>query len=245
MTCLLLRFAVFPYTANQVSFLVFRMAPSPRRSSSPLALDRAALLRFLQHCIIESYAPRTAVFQPGDPGNLLLFIVKGRATIVAESPDGQELALNHVVEDEFVGEAGLFVPVAIRSVYLKTVTQCDVASIECNRLLELMQNELAADAAKIMHALGIQLARRLMETSRKASGLAFLDVSARIWRALEDLTHEPGAMTHPKGVQIKTSRQDLARTVGCSREMAGRVIKQLTDENKMEAHGKTMVIFRH
>lgn len=215
-----------------------------RRPSSPLALDQPALKRFLAHCKVSHYPARAVVFQPGDPGNQLLFIIKGRLNILAMDEGGHELALNRVNAGDFVGEAGLFIPVAQRSVYLRTVDPSDIASVECETLTELMQDTLAPDAAKIMHSLGVQLARRVMETSRKASSLALLDVSGRIWRALEDLTHEPGAMTHPKGIQIKTSRQELAKMVGCSREMAGRVIKQLSVEGRMEAHGKTMVIYR-
>lgn len=216
-----------------------------RRSSSPLALDEPALERFLSHCTVDHYPARAVVFQPGDPGNYLLFVMKGRLNILVMEEDGHELALNRVNAGDFVGEAGLFVPVAPRGVFLRTLDPSDIASIRCEDLLELMQGELAPDAAKIMHSLGVQLARRLMETSRKASSLALLDVSARIWRALEDLTHEPGAMTHPKGIQIKTSRQELAKQVSCSREMAGRVIKQLCKDGMMEAHGKTMVIYRN
>lgn len=220
------------------------IAAFSRKPSSPLALDDAGLKRFLDVCHIQRYPARASVFSPGDPGNQLLFVIRGRLNIIAMGDDGQELVLNHVNAGDFVGEAGLFVPVALRSVYLKTLEPCEMASIECEALIALMQGPLAPDAAKIMHSLGVQLAKRVMETSRKASSLAFFDVSARIWRALDDLTHEPGAMTHPQGIQIKTSRQDLARIVGCSREMAGRVIKRLSDEGKMEAHGKTMVIYK-
>jgi CRP/FNR family cyclic AMP-dependent transcriptional regulator len=38
------------------------------------------------------------------------------------------------------------------------------------------------------------------------------------------------------------SRQDLARLVGCSREMAGRVLKNLEDEGVLRATGKTVVM---
>ena len=50
-------------------------------------------------------------------------------------------------------------------------------------------------------------------------------------------------MTHPKGTQIRVSRQEISRIVGCSREMVGRVLKQLEAEGRIAAAGKTMVIF--
>jgi CRP/FNR family cyclic AMP-dependent transcriptional regulator len=87
------------------------------------------------------------------------------------------------------------------------------------------------------------LSKRLLDTSRKASRLAFLDVTGRIVRTLNDLCQEPDALSHPQGMQIRVSRQELARIVGCSREMAGRVLKQLQIDGKLHARGKTVVVF--
>ena len=62
------------------------------------------------------------------------------------------------------------------------------------------------------------------------SDLAFVDVSGRIAHTLLDLCKEPDAMTHPDGMQIKITRQEIGRIVGCSREMAGRVLKTLEEQ---------------
>jgi CRP/FNR family cyclic AMP-dependent transcriptional regulator len=43
-------------------------------------------------------------------------------------------------------------------------------------------------------------------------------------------------------MQIKVSRQELSRRVGCSREMAGRVLKVLEDQGLVRASGKTIVV---
>src|SRR5258708_11244310 len=58
-----------------------------------------------------------------------------------------------------------------------------------------------------------------------------------------DLCGEPDEMTHPEGMQIKVSRQELSRLVGCSREMAGRVLKVLEEQGLLRATGKTIVVF--
>jgi CRP/FNR family cyclic AMP-dependent transcriptional regulator len=49
-------------------------------------------------------------------------------------------------------------------------------------------------------------------------------------------------MTHPDGMQIKVTRQELGKIVGCSREMAGRVLKNLEEEGLVAVSGKTMVV---
>jgi len=44
-------------------------------------------------------------------------------------------------------------------------------------------------------------------------------------------------------MQIRITRQEIARIVGCSREMVGRVLKELEDRGLIHARGKTMVIY--
>jgi len=75
------------------------------------------------------------------------------------------------------------------------------------------------------------------------SDLAFLDVTGRVARTLLDLCKEPDAMTHPDGMQIKITRQEIGRIVGCSREMVGRVLKDLEERELVSVTGKTMVVF--
>ena len=87
------------------------------------------------------------------------------------------------------------------------------------------------------------MATRLRRTSRKVGDLAFMDVTGRIARTLLELSKEPDAITHPDGMQIKITRQEIGRIVGCSREMAGRVLKELEDQNLISATGKTIVVY--
>ncbi len=87
------------------------------------------------------------------------------------------------------------------------------------------------------------MSTRLRQTSRKVGDLAFLDVTGRIAGTLLELCKQPDAMTHPDGMQIRITRQDLGRIVGCSREMAGRVLKALEEQNHISVKGKTIVVF--
>jgi CRP/FNR family cyclic AMP-dependent transcriptional regulator len=91
--------------------------------------------------------------------------------------------------------------------------------------------------------LGEQLSTRLLKASRKVTHLAYLDLTGRIAKTLMDLCREPDAITHPDGMQIRITRQELGRIVGCSREMAGRVLKILEEQKLITAKGKTIVVF--
>jgi CRP/FNR family cyclic AMP-dependent transcriptional regulator len=103
--------------------------------------------------------------------------------------------------------------------------------------------QIAAESPTLLFELATQLASRLDRTNRKLGDLAFVDVTGRVAHAIMDLCNEPDAMSHPEGTQIKVSRQELSRLVGCSREMAGRVLKVLEEQGLLTARGKTMVVY--
>ncbi len=217
---------------------------SPQRfASSPLTPDSAAIERFLAHSHRRRYPARTDVFRPGDPAGTLYYLVSGSVSIITEEDDDRELVLGYFGHGEFVGEMGLFIETDRREVILRTRQACEMAEISYERLHQLLAGPLAADAPRLLYAIGAQLSRRLLDTSRKASRLAFLDVTDRIIRTLQDLTREPESMSHPQGTQLRVSRQELARLVGCSREMAGRVLKKLQQDGKLHARGKTVVVY--
>ncbi len=208
-----------------------------------LAFEGATLDRFLQHCHRRRYPSRTAIFMPGDRADVLYFVVDGSLSVVAEDDDGRELILAYINKGEFIGELGLYVETPRREVLMRTRSSCELAEISYDRLLSLFESSMRDDCPRILFAIGQQLTKRLLHTSRKVSRLAFMDVTGRISRTLLDLCSEPDALSHPRGTQIRVSRQELSRIVGCSREMAGRVLKQLEESSKIAVAGKTIVVF--
>ena len=213
-----------------------------RSVANPLCADAAAIERFIANCHRRKYPARADVFHPGDPAGTLYYIISGSVSIIAREDDERELVLGYIGPGEFVGEMGLFVETQQRGVALRTRTACELAEISYERLQALLAAQ-ANDAARLLYSIGAQISQRLLDTSRKAGRLAFLDVSDRIYRTLFDLAKEPDALSHPMGTQLRVSRQELARLVGCSREMAGRVLKKLQIDGKLHARGKTVVVY--
>ncbi|HSN01516.1 MAG TPA: cAMP-activated global transcriptional regulator CRP [Rudaea sp.] len=213
------------------------------QAPSSLVLDQAALDRVLGYCHRRRYPGKTAIIRPGDSANILYFIIDGSVSVLTEDEEGRELILAYINAGEFIGEMGLFVETPRREVMVRTRTSCDLAEISYERLFQLCEGPLREDCAKILFAIGTQLTNRLLHTSRKVSRLAFMDVTSRVAKTLIDLTEEPDAMSHPKGTQIRISRQEISRIVGCSREMVGRVLKQLEAQGMISVAGKTIVVF--
>jgi CRP/FNR family cyclic AMP-dependent transcriptional regulator len=192
----------------------------------------------MQHCHRKHYPARTTIIHEGDKPDTLYYIIDGSVSVLIEDDEGREIVLAYLNPGDFFGEMGLFEEDISRSAWVVARTSCEMAQINYEQF-----RNLAMDDAAIIFKLAAQMATRLRKTSRKVSDLAFLDVTGRVAHTLLELTQEPDAMTHPDGMQIRITRQEIARIVGCSREMVGRVLKELEEEELISAKGKTIVVY--
>jgi CRP/FNR family cyclic AMP-dependent transcriptional regulator len=198
---------------------------------------------FLSHCHTKQYEKHIDFIRRGEPAESLYYLIEGSVTALIEDDDRHELTLAYINKGEFIGEMGLFQPQTTRSVIVRTRERCKIAEVSYARVHQLLERELREHSLGLIFAIGGQLAQRLRQTSRQVGDLAFLDVTGRIAGALLELCKQPDAMTHPDGMQIRITRQDLGRMVGCSREMAGRVLKSLEEKGHISVSGKTIVVF--
>ena len=200
--------------------------------------DIPAINRFLSYCRIRTVPSKTVLIHAGDVPDVLYFVIKGSVEVLIEDEEGNEMVLAYLNKGQFFGEMGLFNDQPARSAWVRTRNQCELAEMTYPRF-----RQIAAESPTLLFELATQLASRLDRTNRKLGDLAFVDVTGRVAHAIMDLCNEPDAMTHPEGTQIKVSRQELSRLVGCSREMAGRVLKVLEEQGLLTARGKTMVVY--
>ena len=172
---------------------------------------------FLAHCHRRKYPAKSTIIYAGDESDALYYILKGSVTVMIEDDDGREMIMAYLNEGDFFGEMGLFENDPSRSAWVKAKSECEVAEVSYAKF-----RQLAREDADILFTVSAQIAGRLRATTRKVGDLAFLDVTGRVAGTLLDLCKQPDAMTHPDGMQIKVTRQEIGRIVGCSREMVGR-----------------------
>ena len=200
--------------------------------------DVPAINRFLSYCRIRSLPSKTVIIHAGDLPDVLYYVVSGSVEVMIEDEEGNEMVLAYLNKGQFFGEMGLFYDQPTRSAWVRSRQQCELAEMTYPRF-----RQLASESPGLVFELATQLATRLDRTNKKLGNLAFVDVSGRVAHTIMDLCSEPDAMTHPEGMQIKVSRQELSRLVGCSREMAGRVLKALEEQGLLRASGKTVVVY--
>ena len=209
------------------------MRQTPSETTGIQSLDK-----FLEHCHKRHYPAKSTIIYADDRPDVLYFILDGSVTVLIEDDDGREIVLAYLNKGDFFGEMGLFDEQLKRSAWVRARNSCEVAEISYTKF-----RQVAQEHSDIVFAMASQMAARLRITSRKVSDLAFMDVSGRVARTLLDLCTQPDAMTHPDGMQIRITRQEIGKIVGCSREMVGRVLKSMEEQELITVKGKTIVVF--
>ena len=194
--------------------------------------------RQLSHCHIHKYPAKSTLIHAGEDSDTLYYIVKGSVAVLIKDEEGKEMILSYLNQGDFIGELGLFEEQAERTAWVRAKQACEIAEISYKKFKQLIQVN-----PEILMKLSAQMAYRLQSTSQKVGNLAFLDVAGRIAQTLLHLAKQPDAMTHPDGMQIKITRQEIGQIVGCSRETVGRILKMLEEQNLIQAHGKTIVVY--
>ncbi len=204
----------------------------------PQQTGTSSLDAFLEHSHRRKYPSKSIIIYAGATPEVLYYITNGSVSVLIEDEEGREIVLAYLNKGDFFGEMGLFGKEPVRSAWVRARTECEVAEISYAKFRQIYHTH-----PDVLFALTTQMASRLRTTSRKVSDLAFIDVTGRVARTLLDLCKQPDAMTHPDGMQIRITRQEIGRIVGCSREMVGRVLKTMEESGLIAVKGKTIVVF--
>ncbi|MGH8505488.1 MAG: cyclic nucleotide-binding domain-containing protein [Stenotrophobium sp.] len=204
-------------------------------------LDKPAVQALIAQAHKRSYPARHTLIHAGDEPQSLYLILEGSVSIFLEDEHGREMVLAYLNPGEFFGEMCLFPEQRLRTAVVRTRAPTLVAETGYQ-----LFRQFSHQHPEIMFELAGQLASRVRDTSRRLGDLAFLDVAGRIAHILLDLTRQPGAIPASRGTIVRISRQELASNVGCSREMAGRVLKKLSEDGVVSTQGRNiMILQRH
>ena len=150
-----------------------------------------------------------AVFRQDDPGSSLYVIESGVVKVQRTSPEGKEVILTILGPGDFFGELALLDG---------EPRSADAVAKEDTALLVLERDDFLAfldKAPEVATKLLAALSRRLRRTDQLVQDAAFLDVPARLARALLQLSESPEAATG-------LTQSELAAMVGASRESVNR-----------------------
>lgn len=192
---------------------------------------------FIQQAHKRSFPPKHTIIHAGDTPQSLFLILEGSVSVLLEDEDGREIVLAYLGAGDFFGELCLFPEQKTRTAIVRTRTPTLAAELGYQAFMPFFKYQ-----PEIMLEIAEQLASRLRDTTGRLVDLTFLDVAGRMARTLLKLSRKRDAVPTPRGALIKTSRQELARLVGCSREMAGRVLKKLEEDGMIATQGRSILI---
>jgi len=212
---------------------------APKRTGGPRTVDKRAFLR--GHPIfgalepellaqLSSYAiPRsvkrgTLIFSRGDAGSSLFAVCSGTVKISAPSADGKGAVFNLVSEGAIFGELAVLDGLP-RSADATALTDCEFMVIERRDFITLIR-ERAEFAVKLIEV----LCRRLRHTTGQLEDIMFLDLPARLAKALlqeyANANSTGGNKDKPAGARkITITQRNLAEMIGMSRESTNKQLR--------------------
>jgi len=165
------------------------------------------------------HVPRHAVvLQAGDRTDNIYLILNGELKVQISDEDGREVILSMLAAGEMFGEMGV-IDDHPRSATVISTEPCDLVVIA----KEDFKNCLAENFEVSLYII-FSLVKRLREADRKIESLALVDVYGRVARLLLEMAEIQNGR---KVVTRRITRQDIAKTIGASREMVSRVMRDL------------------
>lgn len=208
-----------------------------KRMTAPEKPYTAEIETLLVAATRRRFTAKSLIVNEGETPTEMFFILQGSVVVFIDDSDGQELILSYLGPGEFFGELGFFGVSAKRSACVRARTDCEIATVGYDRLKRSIHAQ-----PELLLQLTMQIAARLRATSEKFGHLAFLNVTGRIARTLLNLAHDSQAVSHPDGVLVRMTREELGRVVNCSPKMAGRVLRNLDEQGLIQVHGKSIVV---
>ena len=167
-----------------------------------------------------------AIFQQGDPGQVLYLIETGQVRIFVHGSDGQETSV------VFYGAGDVFGELAVidglpRSASAAAMEDTGVYCLSRDLFREHMRRAPQL-ALNFMKALSV----RVRYTTRQVGNLSLLDVPSRLARKLLDLAQNYGQVQFD-GVKIKLAltQSELANMTGTTRESINKTLGNFKRQN--------------
>ena len=208
--------------------------PTGARSDQLAPLQDATLRNIAGSGVIRAFPRNTVLINEGDVGDALYVILSGRVKVYSSNEAGREFVIDFHGPGEYVGEMTLDGAPRSASVITVEPTTCAVVNRAQFRDFILANPDFA------MHLIE-RLIHRVRVTTGNLKSLALSDVYGRLVRLLNTLAQETdGRHVVPE----KLTQQDIADRVGASRDMIGKLMKDLVAGGYLAVEERTITILK-
>jgi CRP-like cAMP-binding protein len=198
--------------------------------------ERAALLA-LGHEM--RFSPRGVLLHQGEPSSHVLFVVQGWTKVTAAAANGYEALLALRGPGDIVGESAALTG-RTRSATVTALEEVRSVAVPCRCFTEF----LARSPATSLALLGLA-SDRTRAADRRRLEFASMTVRERLATLLLELARTHGRRT-ADGIELSLplSKQELAGSVGASREAVQRLLKELRERGAVVTGRRALVIVR-
>jgi len=191
------------------------------------ALSRAANVRH--------YSAGEPILREAEPGDLFFVLVEGEVKVFVDSQDGREVVLTHLQAGDFFGEMALLEE-ENRSASVTALTDSELVALGRDDFLAVLGRDFTL-TRKILKT----LSARLRRANDVIESLALQDVGGRLARYLVRLADESGqAPVDGHFVVHRPTHQEIANSIGATRETVNRMLKQFEDRKLIRIKGSTV-----
>ena len=200
-----------------------------------LPLEEATLRANAETGVVRTFPKNTVLIHEGDSGDALYIVLSGRVKVYASNAQGREFAIAFHGAGEYVGEMTLDGGVRSASVVTIDPTVCAVVHREQFREFILKNPDFA------LHLIE-KLINRVRATTEDVKSLALTDVYGRLVRLINTL-----AVPRADGTSMvpeKLTQQAIAERVGASRDMIGKLMKDLVGGGYLAVEDRRITILK-
>jgi CRP/FNR family transcriptional regulator, cyclic AMP receptor protein len=203
--------------------------------ADPFAPLRQETLRAIAATgVVRQFPKQTVLIHDGDMGDALYIVLAGRVKVYASNSAGREVVIDFHGPGECLGEMSLDGSPRSASVITVEPTTCAIVNRAHFRDFILAHPDFAMYLIE-------KLIHRVRLTTENVKSLALSDVYGRLARLLNALATDVDGTV---AVREKLTQQDIADRVGASRDMIGKLMKDLVAGGYLAVEDRTISILR-
>jgi CRP/FNR family transcriptional regulator, cyclic AMP receptor protein len=184
-----------------------------------------------------SYGKHQFIVHEGDPGSTFYILAKGSVSACRIMPNGREIVLAILKEDDFFGEMAML-DSSLRSASIKTLTEVEVGAIRQADFLAMLDRN-----PRIGRSLAIVLSERLRAANALITATTSQDIRARLASLLLNLCDQFGeGVENGTRISLRLTNQEMANMIATTRETVNRTLNRFWDEKLVDMRSSHLVI---
>jgi len=176
------------------------------------------------------------VFTLGDPADSIYLVQKGRMKITALSEDGHEIVHEILGPGEIFGDTSTILGIP-RTTSAQTLEPSLLSEIRRNDFESLL-NAYPQLSLQLLKSVGL----RLKKAEAQLLNVICNDVSHRVREALIDLMGKESGTERDRPIKINITQQDLANSIGASRQKTWQALKELEDSSVLRLMYRSILV---